>query len=151
MPYINSGSSGTPPGFQFGYDQITAPVNVVSTTEATGTTVITCAPHTFDGAPVLAHFFAPEATLPSTAANTLACSLFEGATQLGRLTWSASNLSAEQINMPLSGFLRFTPTVGSHTYTVTCFVSATNGTPQVNAGVGGTATFVPAFIRFTKV
>jgi hypothetical protein len=35
-------SWGYPPGFEIGYDQITSPVNVASTTEASGTTVITC-------------------------------------------------------------------------------------------------------------
>jgi hypothetical protein len=56
-------------------------VNISSTTESSGTTVITCAAHTFDGAPVVAEFFghilAPDS-------GTLTVCLFESTTQITR-------------------------------------------------------------------
>lgn len=146
------GSSGTgtwvvPPGTELGYDQITANVSVVSTTEATGTTIITCGAHTFDGTPVIAHFFASAVSSPTNPSTFTVVSLFEGATQIGRLCTVLTG-ATPATQAPGVGFLRFTPTAASHTYTVTAFASA--GTGGVTAGAGGTGTAVPAFIRFTK-
>jgi hypothetical protein len=140
-----------PPGFEVGYDQITSIVNISSTTEATGTAVISCASHTFDGAAVMAEFFTPRAILPQAGSNNImTVSLFESATEIGIIAL-ALDPSLTAFHMPLSGRLRFTPTAGAHTYTVTAFVNNTTGTPQIVAGAGGTAAFVPAFCRFTKV
>lgn len=138
------------PGTELGYDQITAQVNIASSTEASGTTVISCAAHTFDGAPVIATFFSPQVTT-STAGGSVVINLFEGATQIGRIVVAAPNQTASSSFIAYTGMLRFTPTAGSHTYTVTAFASSLVGTPNVGAGAGGTATLVPTFIRFTKV
>ena len=151
-----------PPGFEIGYDQITSSVFVTSTTEATGTTLITCAAHTFDGGPVICTFSADRANLPQKDGagnpNFLVVSLFEGATQITRLSFAliAQNITSgaglfvtQQV--PLVGAYRFTPTAGSHTYTITAHVSFNVGSPNVQAGAGGTATDAPCFVRFTKV
>lgn len=136
---IDAQNVGLSPGYEFGYDQITAPVTVSAVTVA-GTTVISCAAHTFDGGPVIATFFAP--MLGS--GDVILIRLFEGATNLGRLyeTHIGDNIGG------VTGILRFTPTAGSHTYTVTAQRSAANGT--VYAGVPVGDDLVPAFIRFTK-
>ncbi len=147
MPAQNS--PGLLPGQEIGYDQITGTVNVASTTEATGTTIITCAAHQFDGAPVIAEFFSPVCATGTTLQDILFVCLFEGATQIGRLCL-LDNPAAAQALCFLTGKLRFTPTAGSHTYTVTAFATSTTGTPQVGAGAGGTGANVPAYIRFTK-
>lgn len=149
------GSSGgvaaavNPPGFEIGYDQITAGVTVSSTTEATGTTVISAAAHTFDGGAVLAHFFTPTLVPPTTLGNQIWICLFEGATEIGRLCSAITPNSSTQ-GCAANGFLRFTPTAASHTYTVTGFISGGTGAAVV-AGASGTGANVPAFIRFTKV
>lgn len=145
MPFSQSGS-GTGSGLEFGYDQITANVSVVSTTEATGTTIITCGAHTFDGSAVLATFFAP-CLVPPTSINMVIC-LFEGATEIGRLCTVQS--STAPTGPPGIGMIRFTPTAASHTYTVTGFLTGA-GSGTVVCGAGGTAVNSPAFIRFTKV
>ena len=132
-----------PPGYEFGYDQITTNVTVSSTTEASGNTVISCAAHTFDGAPVVAEFFTPRVECGSTG-FVIVC-LFEGATELGQL--AVHNTTSGSASG--RGSLRFTPTAGSHTYTVTAFRVNNNGT--IHAGSGGTAAVVPTYIRFTKV
>ncbi len=146
-----SNSPGYPPGYEIGYDQITSNVNVVSTTESSGTTIISAAAHLFDGGPVVAEFFG--FLLPANVAaveDFLAVSLFEGATQISRLA-ILDLFAASLIEAAIGGRYRFTPTAGLHTYTVTAFVNSTSGTPKVIAGSGGTAGNPPAFIRFTKV
>ncbi len=144
MPIISggkaSGGGSSSPGFEVGYDQITAPVTVSSVTEATGTTVITCGAHTFDGSPVVATFFCGQAQ----PGDAITVSLFEAATQITRLAVIAGGA-----NISLTGSYRFTPTAGSHTYTVTAFRASSNGTLQ--AGAGGTGATAPCFIRFVKV
>lgn len=154
MPIGPSGvSSGgaTVQGFEIGYDQITSPVNIASTTEATGTTIITCGAHTFDGAAVLATFFAPYIENGTAAAASVTVCLFESSTQITRLcTLVLASGTLQEAYSPCAVY-RFTPTAGSHTYTVTAFANSTTGTPSVGAGAGGTAAHAPAFIRFTKV
>jgi hypothetical protein len=153
-----SGGGGGGGGSEIGYDQITTGVNIVSTTEATGTTIIACAAHTFDGAPVMCEFSCDRIVLPlQTVANTsvyVIVSLFEGATQLTRLAvfvFGCNQTSNNALQGPICGRYRFTPSAASHTYTITAMVSSTSGTPSVFAGSGGTAGEAPAFCRFTKV
>lgn len=143
-------SYALPPGYEIGYDQITAPVSVTSTTEATGTTVITCGAHTFDGAAVMVEFYSPGIAISGTSGANMTVSLFESSTQIGELFFQEQNGVANTMNTPVTALLRFTPTAGSHTYTVTA-IRSTTITMTVNAGAGGTATLVPAFIRFLKV
>ena len=137
-----------PPGFEVGYDEITAPVTVTSVTEATGTAVISCAAHTFDGAAVVAEFFAPSLVPAAGIGAAVVVCLFAGATQIGRLCVAISPVAAV-MQVPGAGSLRFTPTAAAHTYTVTAFQTGGNGT--VNAGASGTGAYVPASIRFVKV
>lgn len=180
MPYINSSGSGGvsvtgtpatgktpiatgattatwqfPPGFEIGYTQITSGVNVVSTTEATGTTIISPGAITFDGTAVLVEFYSPHVDLPTatSVSNQVTVSLFESATQIGRLGQVLLDDLASGQNHRASLYcqFRFTPTAAAHTYTVTAFTNSVTGTPSINAGAGGTGVFVPAFIRFTKV
>lgn len=153
VPVASSAVAGAwqfPPGFEIGYDQITGNVVIASTTEATGTTLISCAAHTFDGSPVMVEFFASFFLTGTTAASDVIVSLFEGATQISRIA-SMQTPAAAQTGVPLIGRLRFTPTAASHTYTVTAFATNVTGLPQVAAGAGGTGTSAPAYCRFTKV
>ena len=135
-------------GSEIGYDQITASVSVTSTAEATGTTVITAAAHTFDGKAVIAEFFAPVGLATGAAGKALTVSLFEGSTQIGRLC-QIINITANAVAVPMIGKLRFTPSAGSHTYTVTAADSGGGGT--ISCGSGGTGAYPPAYIRFTEV
>lgn len=139
-------------GYEWSYAQITSPVNVTSTTESAGTTVLSPAAFTPDGSPVLVEFFSPYFNLPTAAlGNSTVVCLFEGATELARLAQPTLAATAAQQTPPIYARYRFTPTAASHTYTITGFVPNTTGTPQVGAGAGGTAAFPPAFVRFTKV
>jgi len=154
VPVATSAAAGSwkyPPGFEINYTQITSVVNVVSTTEASPTTVIAPGAVTFDGTAVLLHFFSPGVTAPNAAAgDILRISLYEGASELGVIAFLQTS-AAQSMSAPISAFLKFTPTAASHTYIIGSSVNTTTGTPHVSAGAGGTATFSPAFVRFTKV
>lgn len=157
VPVATNSSAGTwkyPPGFEIGYDPVTADVTVASTTEATGTALVTCAAHTFDGGAVLARFYSPLLSMSDQLNNVVAVSLFEGATEIGILCQTqTSGTSGTVPAMPgITGMLRFTPTAASHTYKVTAFANIVAGTPFIFRGAaGGTSTRVPMFVQFTKV
>lgn len=138
------------PGFEIGYDQITAPVSVTGTTSGTATSIIAGSAYTFDGSPVIAEFYAPWVKTPSLAVgNFTIVSLFEGATALAvsqHITPAAASAYS-----PGTLKFRFTPSAGAHTYSIKSFVTNTTGTPQIGAGTGAAGADAPAFLRFTKV
>lgn len=153
VPVATNASTGAwkyPPGFEIGYDQVTAGANIVSLTEATPTTVIACAAHVFDGTAVLLNVFIPQIASPAVLSGFVIVVLFEGATQIGRLGIILTSAAAAAQEV-FSASYRFTPTAASHTYTVGAYCSSTTGTPAFTAGAGGTGAAVPAFARFTKV
>ncbi len=150
------GSAGTgawvyPPGFEVGYAQITTGVNLTDTSEATATALITCTA-TFDGGPVIVQAFSYSVSMDTAnVGDTIVFSLFEGSTQITRL-WNAKSATTTTNNrVPMNAFYRFTPSAASHTFKLTATVTSTTGTPNMNAGSGGTAGAPPAFLRFTKV
>ena len=136
---------GGSPASEIGYDQITTSASITTTTEP-GDTVITGSSYTFDGSPVMMEFFCSYAQTPS--GQSLYIDLVEGTTQIGRI--GRLTPGSGQVNAPLCLRYRFTPSVGSHTYTVKAWVPG-GGTGTINAGAAGTAAHVPAFLRFTKV
>lgn len=136
-----------PTGWEFGYDQITASVTVASTTRSAGTTIISAAAHVFDGSPVVAEFSAP--SIQPAGNDFITVSLFESSTEIGGLTTTRQNVGGSgNDQMAQVGEIRFTPSAGSHTYTVTAYHFS--GTASINCGSAGTGNAVPAFVRFTK-
>lgn len=143
----NAAAAVFPPGYEINYTQTTSPVTVASNTEATGTTVLSPGAITFDGTPVLVHFYCPRAQPSAAIGDAITVSLFESTTQIGRLGLII-NVAAQSESMVMSCFYRFTPTAASHTYTVTAFGASS---PVLSCGAGGTGTEVPMFVRFTKI
>ena len=139
------------PGYEFGYDQITANVNATGTTEGTATTVITCSAHTFDGQPVIAKFHAPGMRPSTTLGSTIVIGLFESGTLINRLAQQGNWAGSANPFTTAEGSFRFQPSAGSHSYVVAAWVSSTTGTPAVAAGAGGPGNNEPAYVRFTKV
>lgn len=139
-----------PPGFAMGYTQIVSPVTIASTTEATGTTILSPGALTFDGSPWIVEFFGLCGGTATAAGAFLEVNLFEGATQITRLA-EVQNPAASAIAVPTRTAYQFTPTAGAHTYTVTAFKGANWTTALVNCGAAGTGGYPPAFVRFTKV
>lgn len=155
VPVASSASAGSwayPPGFEIGYDQITSNVNVVSTSSAAPTALITCAAHTFDGGAVIVEAYSPRIGLDMNNANDImAFQLTEGGTSLGVLGVIKSPQTANQQLLFYYARWRFTPTAASHTYVLAAHVTSTAGAPFFGAGAAGSLTDVPAFVRFTKV
>lgn len=151
MALVSGGSAGGGAGSEIGYDQITSSVNIVSTSEATPTTIISCAAHVFDGAAVLLTVYFDSIILGTTGNGTnFKLGLYESSTQITRLM-EGDDVSAIQFFWTTMAGFRFTPTAGSHTYTIGASVASTTGTPQVIAGAGGATTPAPGYARFTKV
>lgn len=148
MPPPNS--PGLPPGYEFGYDQITSTVNITGTSSAAATTIITCAAHWFDGQPVLCEFFCGGLVADATVGDFLAACLFEGSTNLGDLLFMRRAQTAATDYQASNGSFRFTPTAGMHTYLIKCYVSANNNA-SAQAGAAGSDILVPTYVRFTKV
>lgn len=140
-----------PPGYEIGYAQITSNANITDTAESTATALISSGALTFDGGAVIAEFYSPVVSTDANATgDTTKVTLFEGATELGKIAQVDTVAASIQVATPKTG-LRFTPTAGVHTYKLCAFVPSTVGTPFIGAGAGGTGANVPAYIRFTKV
>lgn len=143
----DSGGSGA--GTEIGNDFITgsSPIVITSTTVAAGTTIVSCAAHTFDGAPVMAHFYVGLYVAFSLASNEeIDFNLFEGSTQIGTVFNAHSTGGAfTGPQGSIAGFMRFTPSAGSHTYTVTAVKSVGTGTAEIFFSG------LDSWIRFTKI
>lgn len=134
---------------ELGYDQITTTVSILSTTLATPTTLIAGSAHIFDGNPVIAEIFSNAIQTPSLVAGSVTLMLMEGATNLG-IIGLVQTPAAAVMRAPYLGRYRFTPSAGSHTYSVAAICSSTTGTPFFGAGAAGSGINIPAYIRFTR-
>lgn len=141
-----------PPGHEYDYAQGTATVNVTGTTETGATTIVTGNAVTYDGTAIVnIEFYAPSVNTPSNAAGDgVRVWLFEDGVSIGRLGFLATPAAAV-LSSPMHVGRRMTPSAGSHTYSVRAHVNTTTGTPSVVAQSGGTALYMPFYIRITKV
>lgn len=150
----STGATITPSGSLPGYASIDTPVAVSSTSESAGTPIIDGAVFQCDGSPVLVQFFAPYLEVDQDADQTLAIVLFDQTADLGviaELRADVNALAGEKLHAPGIGWLRYTPTAGSHTYSVTGFKSGSNAaSPVVGAGGGGAGQYVNAYLRVTR-
>ena len=141
-----------PPGYEIGYAQITTFTNITDTSEATATSLISPGALTFDGGAVLVTFFTPLLIADSAAATDfIFITLFEGSTEITRMAQIVTQVTTAPTKQTVLAQYRFTPSAASHTYKICAFCTSTNGTPQIGAGSGGTASYPPSFVRFTKV
>jgi hypothetical protein len=132
---------------QLAYAELTTSKTVSQAAEATADLVVAAPATTFDGGPIVVEFSAA-AVVPASAAGALVMLwLYQDGTSLGRLATVLTPVAA-QLVVPVHAQRRLTPTAGSHTYTVGATQTGGNGT--VFGGPGGTAQYVPAFIRITR-
>lgn len=132
-------------GAELNYTAATSTVTVTGSSAATATAVVSPPAVTFDGAPVLVQFFCPQVQV--TAPQNIQVVLMEGATELYHFFTQSLGGGA----IALSGWVRFSPTAGPHTYAVKAFNSGGGGNPTLTAGAGGAGAQSPMFVRFTKV
>lgn len=146
MPIISGSSTGSGgAGTELIRAQITASANITDTSEATATALITCGPFTYTGVAVYAEAFTYQLLSPTS--GFVALTLFEGSTEITRLATILGETSLQVGGAVLARY-KFTPTAGAHTYKLCGFVASTTGTPQLQAGSGGTAGPPPAYLRF---
>lgn len=135
------------PGEELAYNQITATVSITATGIATATPIIPATSRTYDGAPVIADFMAPSVLAP--AGSVTVFNLLDGAIDLGYFA-SIAAPAAGQLYGTASPTRRFTPTAGTHAYSVVGWISG-SGAGQCQAGTGtGPAVYGPAFLRITR-
>lgn len=137
-------------GTELDYVQVTAPLTVTPTTDATAATFITGSSVAYNGTTVvLLEVWAPYADITSGQAVLL--NLYDGSTDLGRIanvqTISATG-AAGTLSVTVHGMRRFTPANATHQYLIKAW--KTGGTAHVGAGAGGTAAYMPAFLRITR-
>ena len=149
----SDGAAGTaferPPGFEFDYVEITAPVSVTAASAATATTCITGSAVVYDGATrVCIEAFSPYLETIATSLATITVLLYDGATQVGILAFHGRGDGTRTSIDPMFARRFLTPSAASHTYSIRAYRGVGNGT--FNAGTGGDDTFLPAYIRITK-
>jgi predicted secreted protein len=127
-------------GSMLGYAEVTASVTVTATTEGTANTVVTAPAIACDGVtPVVVEFYTPF-SIPAAGGNYIIYVLFQDGSAIG---W----LSRNDANGPVHAERRFTPTAGSHTYSVRAFVNT--GTATTSAGPAGSSQYVPAHLKIS--
>lgn len=135
-----------PPGHEFAHVEATATVNITATTEATANSVVSAGAITFDGSTiVMVEFFSPAVQKGTT---WIRFALYDGSSSIGVLTPQLT-AGGGTVGSVVTLKRRLTPTSASHTYSVRAWVDA--GTGEVFGAAGGSGTFVPAYIRITKV
>ena len=139
-----------PPGREFDYVQITSPVAITASSEATANTVVTGSAVAYDGSTaVIIEFYAPDAYADNVATVDLYFYLYDGSSSIGwigTMRSETTNRSFQTVYL----MRRLTPSAATHTYSIRAANSAGAGDGSVNAGAGGSGNQVPAFIRITK-
>lgn len=153
-PILVGASAGTnfliDPGLEIDYVQITANVNVTGTVSGSPTTVVTSSANSFDGTPVILEFFSPIIITPSVASGSLNIGLYESGSLVAQIA-SIITPAAANMRVPVCVKFRFSPTAGTHTYSIGSWVSSTTGTPLIGAGTGTAGANLPAYIRINRI
>lgn len=146
------GVPGSLVGQELAYAEVTGTTNIVGTTTSTATQIVAAPSITVDGnTKIRVEGFFPVTVLNSVNGGFVVMSLYEGgSTDLGWLAQVVSPSAAAAGQQTLYGIREFTPSAGSHTYSINAWTSSTTGTPQVQAGAGGAGTRMPGFIRITR-
>lgn len=138
-----------PPGYEYGYAEITAPVSLASTT-AGAITVVTAPSITFDGVAIaVIDFYAPYVTDTSAADGGHLLYLYEDGVMKGLLSEFQHGAASYIHHGPIRVTRRLTPTAGAHVYSIRGNTTA-GAFVTLNAGTGIATAISPAFIRITK-
>jgi hypothetical protein len=135
-----------PPGYEYAYGEITAPVSITATTDATANDCADAPSVTFDGSTIVeVEFYSPKIN-PGSDGRLLIALYENGSSKLRLADIQLTNSSSSK---ELLVRRRLTPPAGSDNYSVRAFVTA--GTGTVGAGAGGSGNLAPGYIRVTKV
>ncbi len=139
-----------PPGHEFDYVGSSGTSSITATSEATATTIITANAVTYDGSTVIMiEFFCPE-IIPASSDNAFVrIVLYDGSSSIGYFGIVFNPKVVSSGRWPVHLMRRLTPSAAAHTYSVRGYVNT--GTGEANGSSGGTAAYVPVFIRQYKV
>lgn len=136
----------TLPGYLLDYVEVTSNQTSTATTAAGATAIVTGNAIFYDGATVIrAEFQAPQ-IWHSVADTAIILELYDGATDLGVIGVSLTHLTTNSASVPVAR--TFTPTVGTHTYSIRMWSTAA-GTATAQGGAGGAGTAFPMYLRIT--
>lgn len=149
MAIISGGGGGGGGGVtQLSYVEFTSPVSITSTSATSPTLVVSAAAVTFDGATLaLVEFYAPATVVTGT--NIVQnIDLWDGSTNLGHIAVAQSPGSGAHVG-PVLVHRLLTPASGSHTFLVQSYLGSSSAV-TVEAGSGGSAAYLPGYIRVTS-
>lgn len=138
-----------PPAHEFDYTEYTGGnVSITATTEGTANTVVTGGAVTYDGSTaILVEFYAPVVTTQATSGAHVHVYLYDNGSSIGELAQFTTPAGAA-MRGPIHVVRRLTPSNAAHTYSIRAATSA--GTATITGGAGGSAAYMPAFIRQVK-
>lgn len=126
----------------------TSDVSITATTEGTANTVLTGGAHNYDGSTtVLIEFSAHKVRCPAGVAATITFYLYDNGASIGGLGVVMNN-AASAMDVPLFLRRRWTPSAGSHQFSVRAAVST--GTGFVGAGTGASGQQNSALLRVVR-
>ena len=135
------------PGYQLDYVQITSPVSITATSDATANAIIDGNAVTYDGSTrIKIEFFTPDITVP--VGNAITVVLNDGSTDLGRLGTTANHTSSSN-DQAFYAAAFLTPSAAAHTYHIKAWIFS-SATGTIGTGVGGAGVNLPAWYRITK-
>ncbi len=129
---------------QLAYAEIVAAVTISSTDANAPNEVVSSGAVVYDGTRVCIEFYSPRVDVGGVAGSFTILSLWDDATDLGRLCL----LSLVLLQTPVYARRFLTPSAASHTYKVQGYRVNSNG--AVQAGAGGDDVTMPAFIRVSE-
>jgi hypothetical protein len=138
-----------PPAWQLDYVEKTTSTTVTGTSEASPTTIVTGTSQAYAAEQIMIEFYCPELAHTSTNAAGVIVDLWEDSTPLGRIATAFSGATTTDWRVPVYGYRLRTPTAATHQYIVKAWKTGTT-TASLDAGAGGTAALMPAFIRVRK-
>jgi hypothetical protein len=136
------------PGYLFASAEITSPVTVSATVEATPDDVVSSGAFTYLSTPVRIEFYAPRVDVGGTAGSWTILNLWDDTTELTRIAAVTHTAGTQVVEVPVYAVRYLTPTAASHTYKIRAWRINSNG--SVQAGGGAAGQFAPAGIRVTK-
>lgn len=140
----------SPPDYQIAYVEFTSNANTSAVTEGTATSLASLGAQAFDGVSTYQiEMWAPTWAI-DTATRDLLVILHDGTSAIGQL-FAGRNIGANLANGDFYVRRIFVPAAGSRTYSIRGYVVGGAATASVIAGVGGSAAYLPGFIRLSIV
>lgn len=142
---------GVAPGTELAYGELQTALSITAGSEGGSQLVVAASAFVSDGTPVIAEFYSPRVLSPNDAVNgTIYLQLWEGGAVLCFLLGVTTPV-AGQLAVPALARRKFTPTAGSHTYSIRAYLGTGTVGAWVYGGTGVGSTYAPAYIRVTKV